>query len=182
MRRLGAFVGIVVAMLAVAGAAPVTAGLGGTEARLFAVSDGDGAVYEIPIGGGPATNIGTSGFDTGTGLAYDPSTGTLFAIDYNTGAFDVTFATPPPNGTLVRANYTRLAQAIQFQMTGGTDGSVITSPSRKMSPSSISISRSTQRSSVDLPEPDGPMIATYSLRRTARSTPRRAWTTSPPMS
>jgi hypothetical protein len=36
--------------------------------------------------------------------------------------------------------------------------------------------------SVDLPEPDGPMIATYSLRPIARSTPRSARTTSPPMS
>ena len=36
--------------------------------------------------------------------------------------------------------------------------------------------------SVDLPEPDGPMIATYSLRRMARSTPRSARTISPPMS
>jgi hypothetical protein len=36
--------------------------------------------------------------------------------------------------------------------------------------------------SVDLPEPDGPMMATYSLRRIAMSTPRRACTTSPPMS
>ena len=36
--------------------------------------------------------------------------------------------------------------------------------------------------SVDLPEPDGPMIATYSLRRTARSTPRSARTISPPIS
>ena len=36
--------------------------------------------------------------------------------------------------------------------------------------------------SVDLPEPDGPMIATYSLRPMATSTPRKARTTSPPMS
>ena len=36
--------------------------------------------------------------------------------------------------------------------------------------------------SVDLPEPDGPMIATYSLRRIATSTPRSARTISPPMS
>ena len=36
--------------------------------------------------------------------------------------------------------------------------------------------------SVDLPEPDGPMIATYSLRRMATSTPRSARTISPPMS
>ena len=28
--------------------------------------------------------------------------------------------------------------------------------------------------SVDLPEPDGPMIATYSPRSTVRSTPRSA--------
>ena len=30
--------------------------------------------------------------------------------------------------------------------------------------------------SVDLPEPDGPMIATYSPAATASETPRRAWT------
>ena len=34
---------------------------------------------------------------------------------------------------------------------------MITSPSRKMSPSSISSSRSTQRSIVDLPEPEAPI-------------------------
>jgi hypothetical protein len=36
--------------------------------------------------------------------------------------------------------------------------------------------------SVDLPEPDGPMIATYSFRAIAMSTPRSARTISPPMS
>ena len=36
--------------------------------------------------------------------------------------------------------------------------------------------------SVDLPEPDGPMMATYSLRRISRSTPRSAWTISAPIS
>src|SRR6185503_3985872 len=36
--------------------------------------------------------------------------------------------------------------------------------------------------SVDLPEPDGPMMATYSLRAMATSTPRSARTISPPMS
>jgi hypothetical protein len=35
--------------------------------------------------------------------------------------------------------------------------------------------------SVDLPEPDGPMIATYSLRVISRSTPRSARTVSVPM-
>ena len=35
---------------------------------------------------------------------------------------------------------------------------------------------------VDLPDPDGPMIATNSLRRIWKSTPRSACTTSPPMS
>ncbi len=34
---------------------------------------------------------------------------------------------------------------------------------------------------VDLPEPDGPMIATNSLRRMVTSTPRRAWTVSLPI-
>src|SRR5258706_10400465 len=36
--------------------------------------------------------------------------------------------------------------------------------------------------SVDLPEPDGPMIATYSLVSMSRSTPFRAWTFSSPTS
>ncbi len=35
--------------------------------------------------------------------------------------------------------------------------------------------------SVDLPDPDGPMIATNSLRRMVMSTPLRACTTSPPI-
>src|SRR5260221_7584067 len=35
---------------------------------------------------------------------------------------------------------------------------------------------------VDLPEPDGPMMATYSLRSMRRSTPRSACTCSAPMS
>ncbi len=36
--------------------------------------------------------------------------------------------------------------------------------------------------SVDFPEPDGPMIATYSFRWISRSTSRRAWTVSAPSS
>ncbi len=36
--------------------------------------------------------------------------------------------------------------------------------------------------SVDFPEPDGPMIATYSPRSTPRETPERAWTFSSPIS
>ena len=55
---------------------------------------------------------------------------------------------------------------------GSTEGSVITSPSRKTSPSSISSSRSTQRSSVDLPEPEAPISAIASCSFTARSMPR----------
>jgi hypothetical protein len=42
-----------------------------------------------------------------------------------------------------------------------------------MSPSSISSSRSMQRSSVDLPEPDAPISATAACSATARSIPRR---------
>ena len=36
--------------------------------------------------------------------------------------------------------------------------------------------------SVDLPEPDGPMIARYSLVSMSRSTPFSAWTFSDPTS
>ena len=47
-------------------------------------------------------------------------------IDYNTGALDFTWATPPPAATPITAVYTKLASAVQFQMTGGSDGTVIT--------------------------------------------------------
>jgi hypothetical protein len=35
--------------------------------------------------------------------------------------------------------------------------------------------------SVDLPEPEGPMTATYSLAWMSKVTPRRAWISSAPM-
>ena len=35
--------------------------------------------------------------------------------------------------------------------------------------------------SVDLPEPDGPMMATYSPGSMVKLTPRRAWISSAPM-
>ncbi len=35
--------------------------------------------------------------------------------------------------------------------------------------------------SVDLPEPDGPMMATYSFGWTSTESPRRAWTCSTPI-
>ncbi|MGD9725617.1 MAG: phage tail sheath C-terminal domain-containing protein [Nitrospira sp.] len=47
-------------------------------------------------------------------------------IDYNTGAIDVTWVTPPPAATPIIAAYTKLASAVQYQMSGGTDGTVIT--------------------------------------------------------
>src|SRR6267378_335814 len=39
-----------------------------------------------------------------------------------------------------------------------------------------------QFSNVVLPHPEGPMIATISPFRISRSTPRRAWTSTPPLS
>ena len=50
---------------------------------------------------------------------------------------------------------------------------VISLPSRKMRPSSGGSSRLMQRSSVDLPEPLGPITQTTSPRSTSRLTPRR---------
>lgn len=47
-------------------------------------------------------------------------------IDYNTGALDFTWATPPPAATPITAAYTKLAAAVQYQMSGGSDGTVIT--------------------------------------------------------
>lgn len=46
-------------------------------------------------------------------------------IDYDLGTFDVTFVVPPPTGTPIVANYVKLAQAIQFQLSGGSNGSAV---------------------------------------------------------
>lgn len=46
-------------------------------------------------------------------------------IDYNTGVVDFTWATPPPASTPITATYTKLASAVQYQLSGGTDGTVI---------------------------------------------------------
>lgn len=47
-------------------------------------------------------------------------------INYLTGAIDFTFASPPPSATPVVASYVKLSQAVQYQLSGGLDGSVIT--------------------------------------------------------
>lgn len=66
-------------------------------------------------------------YDNGLGaLVGDVDAAGNNTIDYNTGAIDVTFAVAPPASTPITAYYTKLAQAVQFQLTGGSDGSVIT--------------------------------------------------------
>jgi phage tail sheath protein FI len=47
-------------------------------------------------------------------------------INYATGAIDVTFMTPPPAATPITAAYVKLSQAVQYNLSGGSDGSVIT--------------------------------------------------------
>lgn len=47
-------------------------------------------------------------------------------IDYETGAFDITWATAPPNTTSILANYVSLPRVVQFQLAGGTDGTAVT--------------------------------------------------------
>ena len=56
-----------------------------------------------------------------------------------------------------------------------TSGSVISSPSMKILPEVGSSSRFTQRSSVDLPEPEGPMTQTTSPWSTWKSMPLSTW-------
>ena len=53
--------------------------------------------------------------------------------------------------------------------------SVSSRPSKKTLPSVGSSSRLIVRNSVDLPEPDGPMITTTSLGTIDRSIPLRTW-------
>lgn len=47
-------------------------------------------------------------------------------IDYETGAFDVTFDSAPLTGTDVLANYTKLARVVQFPLAGGLNGTAVT--------------------------------------------------------
>ncbi len=53
-----------------------------------------------------------------------------------------------------------------------TPGPVISWPSSQIVPASIRSSRFTQRSSVDLPDPDAPMRQTTSCEATVKSMPR----------
>ena len=46
-------------------------------------------------------------------------------INYATGAFDVTFASAPPDTTDILANYYQLPRVVEFPLTGGTDGTAV---------------------------------------------------------
>lgn len=110
-----------------------TGGLTGDVAVGSAVNTETGAVTLVttfpPLAGSTidvSYQTGLTVFDNGLGqLIGDINPAGVNTIDYNTGAVDVTFNVPPPSATLVQAYYTRLAQAIQFQMAGGLDGSSI---------------------------------------------------------
>jgi phage tail sheath protein FI len=110
-----------------------TGGLVGDVATGSLVNTETGAVTLVttfpPIAGSTidvSYQTGLTVFDNGLGqLIGDINAAGNNTIDYNAGAVDVTFNVPPPSGTLVQAYYTRLAQAIQFQLAGGGDGSVI---------------------------------------------------------
>ena len=56
-----------------------------------------------------------------------------------------------------------------------TSGSVISTPSMKILPEVGSSSRLMQRSSVDLPEPDGPITQTTWPSSTSKSMPLSTW-------
>ena len=46
-------------------------------------------------------------------------------IDYETGAVDVTFDSPPPAGTEILANYENLASFVDYPMAGGVNGAAV---------------------------------------------------------
>jgi hypothetical protein len=46
-------------------------------------------------------------------------------IDHDTGAADVTWDSPPPAGTDILANYTNLADSVDWSMAGGVNGSAV---------------------------------------------------------
>lgn len=65
--------------------------------------------------------------DDGLGhIVGDVNAAGVNTIDYLTGAIDMTFATPPPSATPIVASYVKLSRSIQYQLSGGLDGSVIT--------------------------------------------------------
>lgn len=64
--------------------------------------------------------------DNGLGkLIGDVAAAGANTISYSLGTLDVTFAVPPPSGTPITASYVKLADAIQFQLSGGSDGSAV---------------------------------------------------------
>ena len=60
------------------------------------------------------------------GITGDVDAAGTNTIDYNTGALDFTWVTAPPAATPITAEYTKLSSAVQFALTSGTDGTVIT--------------------------------------------------------
>ncbi len=64
--------------------------------------------------------------DNGLGrLVGDVDAAGANTIDYDTGAIDLTWDSAPPAGTDILANYTNLADTLDFPLTGGLDGSAI---------------------------------------------------------
>jgi len=46
-------------------------------------------------------------------------------IDYETGVYDLTWDSAPPNGTSVLANYVKVTRVVQYQLSGGTNGTAV---------------------------------------------------------
>jgi len=69
---------------------------------------------------------GQYAYDNGLGaIVGDVNAAGVNTIDYNVGSLDFTWAVAPPAATPITASYVKLAQAIQFQLAGGLDGTVI---------------------------------------------------------
>ena len=139
---------------------------------------GFGGVTNSTTGAYPTTNILDFAFAT-------PVSNLSFTFDNLGGGDpgqrgDSFFKAFDSNGILLETGSLNDASQTPFSLTssGIRDTSC---PLSQYSPP-VGVSRQPIRfMSVDLPDPDGPMIATYSLRRISTDTPRSAWTVSAPI-
>ncbi|RMG93724.1 MAG: phage tail sheath family protein, partial [Chloroflexi bacterium] len=128
------------------GATGTVAVLGSGFMVVESVANGPFQSGEVVTGGtsGASATLDSASLLTGSSIDADYQTGQVVTddglgnligdvdaagnntIDYATGAYDVTFAAAPLNGSNVLANYVSLPRVVEFQLTGGSDGTAVT--------------------------------------------------------
>jgi len=99
----------------------ITGGTSGATATVTAKSSLDNQSIDADYQAGQVAT------DDGLGnLVGDVDASGENTINYETGEFDLTWDTAPPDGTDILANYVKLARIVDFSLSGGSDGTAVT--------------------------------------------------------